>query len=188
MVQTTAKEIKSVHRKDIFKLINGVKKGSFVGITYKTLCGKTVGGKKTVEKLTDTRVIVGKNYTDFINNQLKKQGEDSPDFVAQKKKGFELVDGTDRFIRATKTGKLQLKFIAPRNVKPTTSFFFMGKEITKKGNPEYFTNSELKPYTPTIGRGTIKADDKGQMPQFRMVGVKNIKRLTIQNVLYMVID
>ena len=183
-IKTTASKFKTIRRSEIFALINGIKKGSFVGITYKTLCGS----RKAVEKLTDTRVIVGKNYQDFINKQLEKQGEDNPSFVAQKKKGFDIVDGTDRFIRATKTGKLQLKFLVARNVKPTTSFFFMGKEITKTGNPEYFTNSELKPYTPTIGRGTVKADEKGQLPQFRTVGVNNIKRLTIQNVLYVIVD
>jgi len=133
-IKTTASKFKTIRRSEIFALINGIKKGSFVGITYKTLCGS----RKAVEKLTDTRVIVGKNYQDFINNQLRKQGEDSPDFVAQKKKGFDLVDGTDRFIRATKTGKLQLKFLVARNVKPTTSFFFMGKEITKKRKPRVF--------------------------------------------------
>ena len=188
MTTTTATATKTIKRNAIQPLIEGVKKGSFVGLNYSTRCGRTVGGRKIVEKNTDTVVVVGKSYKDFVDNVLERQGDDSRSFVPQEKRGFEMIDGTDRFIRATKTGKVAIKYIVAKNAKPQTTFYYNGDIITKDSRPELFQPSELKPKVNTLGRGSVKVDEKGQFAKFQNLYISNIVRLTVSGTIYIVID
>jgi hypothetical protein len=188
MTKTTATEIKTVKRSEIFNIIENLKKGSFVGLNYSTRTGKTVNKQKLVEKITDTVIVVGKNYTDFVNNILERQGDDSRSFVAQEKKGFIPVEGTNCFLKAEKTGKIAMKYIVAKNAKPQTELFYNGEKITKQSNPELFTPAQLKPRNYTLGRGEVKVDDKGQFAKFQQLYITNINRLTVNGTAYIFID
>lgn len=178
-------------------MLNFNKEVSLSGVTFANVVyqndyskSKTKNKQKLVQKITETRITLGADYTSKVQRiEVKKQGAESSDFQAMKMNGKSYTNGTENpVVHADKNPKFRmLVMIIENGVKSKTTYLHNGQVITLKQAEEMdlltdsHYNQEKKP---TAGRGVVNAENDFK---FNTLGFDKIKQITMNGTDYIVI-
>lgn len=141
---------------------------------------KTVNGKKLIQKLVTVVGIAGVNYQKRVNTLLKKLGLIA-DFVAYANNGVEQAFEDSAILLKNKKGELMFRCHINSNVKPKTTYFYKGLEISLEEavKADLFTPSFFQ--KKSVGRGAVVGEKAFKVMQ---PFLKNIIRMRVNGETY----
>jgi len=178
-------------------MLNFNKEVSLTGVTFASVIyqndyskSKTKNKQKLVQKITETRITLGADYTSKIRRiEVKKQGAESSDFKANKMNGKSYTNGVENpVVHADKNPSFKmLVMIIENGVKSKTTYLHNGQVITLKQAEEmdllagsHYNQTPQK----TAGRGVVNEENNFK---FNTLGFDKIKQITMNGTDYIVI-
>jgi len=177
-------------------MLNFNKEVSFSGVTFANVIykndyskSKTINKVKQLQKITETRITLGANYTSKVQRvEINKQGAESSDFKAMPMKGKSYTNGTENpVVHADKNiEKRMLVMIVENGVKSNTTYLHNNEIVTMQQAEELdlLTNAHYKPREIVVGRGAINQENAFK---FNTLGFDKIQQITINKTDYIVI-
>lgn len=177
-------------------MLNFNKNVSLTGVTFGNVIykndfalSKTVNKQKLMQKITETRITLGSDYSSKIQRIEVKQGAESSNFEAQKMNGKSYTNGKENpVVHADKNESFRmLVMIVEHGVKSNTTYLHNGNVITLDQakeldllTPAFYNPKE----TTTSGRGIVREENDFK---FNTLGFDKIIQITINKTDYIVI-
>lgn len=177
-------------------MLNFNKEVSFSGVTFANVIykndyskSKTINKVKQLQKITETRITLGADYTSKVQRiEVKKQGAESSEFQAMKMNGKSYTNGTENpVVHADKNpSKRMLVMIIENGVKSNTTYLHNNEVVTMKQAEELdlLTNAHYTPNKVVVGRGVVNDENTFK---FNTLGFDKIIQITINKVDYIII-
>jgi hypothetical protein len=176
-------------------MLNFNKEVSFSGVTFANVIykndyskSKTINKVKQLQKITETRITLGADYTSKVQRiEVKKQGAETSEFQAMKMKGKSYTNGTENpVVHADKNpDNKMLVMIVENGVKSNTTYLHNNEIVTMKQAEELdlLTNAHYKPKAIVVGRGAVNEENAFK---FNTLGFDKIMQITINKTDYII--